>query len=478
MSQDIKYKLPKEIEAFTNLDSSFIEFEHFEVDPEERQHAISRFIEGLDYTPTFDYPRLNKLYDVDEDSLEDDKRTFSEKKSEAWNAVLELEANKESGVKNEDEFQLIAGFHEYRLKRMMLVEAARDMMYADNSASQVTARKEFMSLNRELFGEINEDAFSRIMNSENARILEFIPIDENAKSIKEYLTRYFSDKSFEKKESEILSIETLTDLGRIIRNKYASLLEPLPITDDSIVYNAEECKNFLQASLDRFGLGKKGWIAQINPRRLVPVTSQDSKEISIPSDTSRTANQLTRLDIHEAGVHALRGQNGEETGFNVLKEGTANYSDAEEGLAVLFECAIEGDFNNDSFTRARDRYITAGLAFGTDGIPKDARKTFEILWRIIAIRESSGKIGEDLESYAKNRAVSHIENAFRGTNYAMPGIIYTKLKVYYEGLLKNGKFIEKNKADIGRALEMIMLGKYDHTDTDELNRVKRLLKIK
>jgi hypothetical protein len=177
-------------------------------------------------------------------------------------------------------------------------------------------------------------------------------------------------------------------------------------------------------------------------------------------------------------VHARRSQNGSETGYRILERGTANYGDIEEGLGILLECAVAGNLDNESFDRARDRYIAAGLALGTDGVPKDARATFEILWRLIALKKSDGHIDNDLQLKAKRQVADHIINAFRGTNFAMPGIIYSKLKVYYEGFVKNAAFIESNKNDINHALDIAMLCKYDHTDEDEVRKVTSLIKNK
>jgi hypothetical protein len=179
-------------------------------------------------------------------------------------------------------------------------------------------------------------------------------------------------------------------------------------------------------------------------------------------------------------VHAQRSQNGYYSGLKILKNGTADYADIEEGLGVLLECIVSGSLENPAFHRARDRYITAGLALGMDsGKPRDARYTYEILWRIIASRKSTdGVISEEIIAQSKDEAYDHIENAFRGTNFAMPGMIYSKLKVYREGLIKNVQYFKDSIDDIDGALDKAMIGKFNHTDPHELELVKHITSVK
>jgi hypothetical protein len=110
----------------------------------------------------------------------------------------------------------------------------------------------------------------------------------------------------------------------------------------------------------------------------------------------------------------------------------------------------------------------AGIALGADGTPKDGRASFELMWRMIAIRHAkNGVIDDTTIALAKEQATVHDDNAFRGTNFVMPGIIYTKLKVYYEGMLKNIQYLKAHISDLDTALDHAMMGKHDHTDPVE-----------
>lgn len=124
---------------------------------------------------------------------------------------------------------------------------------------------------------------------------------------------------------------------------------------------------------------------------------------------------------------------------------------------------------------ARDRYILAGIALGADGTPRDARQSYEILWRLFAVRFSKdGDISDEAIAKAQNLASDHVENAFRATPQSMPGIIYTKLKVYYEGFVKNAEYFRTFDGTVDEAIDAAMVGKCNHTDPVEMQNIKTM----
>jgi uncharacterized protein DUF1704 len=464
----------EETQAYLGVNSSFIDYSRFEGDSTKRKNAKSDFIMGLIYTPNFDYPKLDALLD------ENDKgKLLRDKKTATYEAVLELNANRDSGLISPEECDLYVDYHENRLKKIMLVESAHAMRRAESSSRQYTARDEFMYLNKEVYGEMNVDIYNGMMTTEKNRVKEFIPSSERTHQIKDDLHRYFESHNYETYEECLLDKETMDKLKDIIVVRYETVLQAIPDSSDDIVYDAEQCRDIFQATLEAGELAELGWKVEISVSKSNPATNVDAKKIYLPADTHRNASQLRRLVLHEQEVHARRGQNGANSGLKPLQKGTADYADVEEGLGVLLECAIEGNFDNPSYHRARDRYITAGLALGIDGSPKDARSTFELLWRMLALREAKdGVIDHEIEYTAKHQAMLHIENAFRGTNFAMPGIIFTKLKVYFEGLKKNADYIKAHQSNINEALDIAMIGKYNHTELRERTNVTTILKTR
>ncbi len=471
-----RFLTPSEIDSYIQTDSSFDDFTLFEDDPNIRLLAKEAFLTGAVNAPKYDYPKLDILGDsgtADEDKQPTDLR---DKKHQTYEAILELEQNKDSGYLTPEIYELYAGYHEASLQKMMLVQAAEHLRHAGSSSAEETARTEFMQLNKELYGEMDSHAFNAIMTSEQNRVTRFKPTTELAWDIQSSLEDYFNRHEFNVHEEPLLDTETIEQLNEIILERYAHILNVVPGTED-IVYDAVECRDIMNEALERGGLSADGWTVEVSTTKANPTTNDNLKKIFLPVTTRRTAPELRRVIVHEQEVHARRAKNGADLGVKALESGTANYADVEEGLGVLLECVLSKNLNNPSFNRARDRYITAGLALGTDGTPKDSLATFNILWKLLAIRSATdGSISEGNVLAAKKQAFVHIENAFRGTNFAKPGVIYSKLKVYYEGLSKNAQFFMDQKGDLSGALDRAMRGKHDHTDPEEAALVQRIAK--
>lgn len=459
--------------AYTETDSVYIEYLDFARGKTELKQQKEAFIAGKIYTPSYTYPELSTLYDFGykieaapgskETTI---KESISDRKSRTYKAVLELEANRASGELSDEEYDLSAGMHESYLQKMMLAESAHRLQTVGGAAEQELAVYEFVSLNETLFGEIDVPTFEGIMTTERNRLAAYTPSDENGIRVKEQLEQYFEGKELDTEEAEIIDAETLGALREVLLEYFKDMLAAVPDTDETVKYGADECKDIINNALRAQGLYEKDWRSVVDPSISIPSTEVEDKLVKMPETTLRTADELRRLLVHEIGVHALRGQNGEEAGLRALKYGTAKYADVEEGEGVLFECALAGDLDNPSMNRARDRYIVAGLALGVDDAPRDARQTFEIAWRVIAVRlANDGEMTDEVMKQAKDLAFAHVDNAFRGTPQTMPGVIYRKLKMYWEGLQKNGTYYAK-AADVKAALVSSLAAKHDHTDTE------------
>lgn len=449
----------------------FNDFQHFESNVDERAAAQQAFIDGRTYGVDIRYPSLDFLYD----EIKGDGDTVQEKKQRLYQALYDLNESGTLGHVSEPIRELWKGFHLNRLKKIMLVEAARRVLYPGTSADEEVAREEYMFFNGEVFGEMDQPMFEGIMHTEQERVRTFSPKDDRAAAIKRNLEGYFNLHAFEAVEQPLMDPEALARLGGVLNERYGDVLGAVPDTPDDHYYDAEECADIMRQALEAGDLGQRGWTAEINSKKSGVAVNVDKKKIFLPGNTRRNAAELRRLIVHEQEVHARRGQNGEDTGVPILKNGTADYADIEEGLGVLFECAIAGSVDNASYHRARDRYIVAGLALGTDGEPKDGRIVFELTWRLLAVRNSKdGAVSEEDETKAKKQALVHVENAFRSTHYDKPGIIYSKLKIYLEGLKKNADYFA-GQVDLNGAIDGAMMGKYDHTSHQETALVKTIV---
>ena len=65
------------VDAAKNVDSTFIDFKRFEGDSDYRAEQRQRFFGGKLWTPDYDYPKLDELYDFTNDADTDKtKRHF------------------------------------------------------------------------------------------------------------------------------------------------------------------------------------------------------------------------------------------------------------------------------------------------------------------------------------------------------------------------------------------------------------------
>lgn len=464
------------VEKAINYDSGFTDYTRFDSDPASRAEQRRAFLDASTWAPAYIYPKLNTLSDVragDSDNQED--AYLLDQKGNIHEAIMVLEAARLDGDMDGDELDVYADFHELRLKRIMLVEEARNMLYADSSSAVEVARQEFMSLNREVYGEFDNKIYLGMLHSEQQRVNDFQPRNKTAEKVKKELSQFFEGKQLDEGESIIVSPELMEKMGNYVQSRYGHILEVVPGTDDDVLYDAIQCRDIMTSAMDRGGFVEQGWKVAVSKKISIPFTSTEDKTIYLPADLARTSAELKRLIIHEQEVHARRGQNGIESGLIFLEKGTADYADVEEGFGVLLEAILSGESESPAFHRARDRYITAGLALGADGTPRDARQTFEILWRLLAARYGSdGMVDNVILQKAQTDAYRHIENAFRGTNFAMRGVIFTKLKVYYEGLKKNADYFEGRIDDLDAAFADATMGKLNHTDENEVAKIRKI----
>jgi hypothetical protein len=458
----------EDLETYKKVKNSFIDYVRFEdTDSERRSEAKRRFMDDIDYVPVYAYPRLDALKD---------EADLVTKKTNVYNAVLEIEvARSAAELVGDDvraaELMLYRSFHDLRLRKIELVQGAQMLHNAQTSVSQEVARSAYANLNAEVYGEMNQDLYTSVLSDFVHKADTFLPQDAIARRVVEGLKRPLAHiHRSELKGEVLLSDETMDTIHNTTLKRYANVLSAVPDSEDDVYYDAEQCVEIINKALQLGNLAGVGWKCVIQKSRTNPSTNGETRAINLPSTTRRNAAELRRLIVHEQEVHARRAENGRSSGSAILQSGTADYADVEEGLGVILECAVAGNLANPSFDRAKERYMVAGLIEGRDGSkPRDAREVYELMWRLIAVSDSKdGTMSAEAVLGAKNKAMSHIDNAFRSTDFWQKGVYYTKLKVYYEGLVKNVQYLKENASDIEGALERAMVGKVNHTDENEM----------
>src|SRR5258708_1054061 len=102
------------------------------------------------------------------------------------------------------------------------------------------------------------------------------------------------------------------------------------------------------------------WRIEFNEKTSLSV-SPGIRRINIAGRREPVTREEARgLLAHELLVHAVRANNGHRAGDKKLASGLPDYIDAEEGLAILAEVAINGRLPD----KAVDRYIDIALALG------------------------------------------------------------------------------------------------------------------
>lgn len=437
-----------------------VDYAKFEGTHEHRLREKELFLSDKSYVPQFDYPHLLELSGI-EDAI----------------AVIQQSLkviNENIPVIGWDKAELYIASLIYNLKRAQLITAAARMNANEpDSAAHKHAAIEFKELNCELYGDMNESAFFSILKTELERAERYVPKTDIANEIKEDILWALSFAKHHTSEEKLLPQELVEAYRPKVLSMYKSILKTVP--KDS-VFNAHECAEIMNSTLADSGLADYGWRAIVDSRKTSPSTQGPRKRIYLPADTHRTTEQLRGLILHEQEVHARRYQNGAHfTQLPLLANGTAEYLPVEEGLGTIM-ALLAAPKELSPIDRARTRYIHVGLALGTGSEPRDARQVFEITWRILALQQNpDGNITDEAVAEAKEKTYTYIENIFRGTDCSLKGVVYTKAKVYYEGLLKTVKHLTAIQDD-NAAFVRMFLGKYNHTDATETEHIMRIIK--
>lgn len=201
-----------------------------------------------------------------------------------------------------------------------------------------------------------------------------------------------------------------------------------------------------------------------------------NRQIKIASRReTATAQGARELIAHELLVHALRGKNGYKTGDRKLATGLAGYLDAEEGLGILTEEAVNGELSE----KVYDRYLDIALALGSvDGVQRTRKEVFDIsLARQLIHAQVKGTFNEaDLPSL-KRRVWGHVDRIYRGgrgDNLGSKQAIFTKDIAYYVGYKHMAKYISGQLASGKSASEIFQYLSQAKFDPNNPQHIKRL----
>lgn len=203
-----------------------------------------------------------------------------------------------------------------------------------------------------------------------------------------------------------------------------------------------------------------------------------NRQIKIPSRREPATAQDTRgLLAHELLVHALRGKNGYKTGDKKLATGLPGFLDAEEGLGILAEEAVNGELP----AKAYDRYVDIALALGSvDGKQRTRKELFNISFARQLVRgQIKGTVGETDISSLERRVWGHVDRIYRGgpgDNLGTRQAIFTKDIAYYVGYKQMTRYISEQLASgksASEVFEYLSQAKFDPYNQQHVERLSK-----
>ena len=272
--------------------------------------------------------------------------------------------------------------------------------------------------------------------------------------------------------------ESTKKYGEYLKEKYNYIFD---LVDNSEFesYGPDELNDIFSRSLELLSQNDDEawteWSAEIKEGTSTSV-SASSKKINIASSRSRASKKEVRgLLAHELLTHAIRAKNGFKAEDEKLATGLPQYLDAEEGLGILSEFAVTGDFPE----RARERYIDIALALGTiNGKPLSRIELFNISFSRAQLMNELSDEPIELDKLIKT-TWTHIDRIYRGgrgDSSTSSQAVFTKDIAYYDGYKKMRDYLDqsiRNGKDIEQIFEYLTLGKFDPTNPVHIQYVKQ-----
>lgn len=257
-----------------------------------------------------------------------------------------------------------------------------------------------------------------------------------------------------------------TDLG-VSKFDLANLGSQLKIDDlgdidFKKIYQAEEICEIWNTQLKKI---YPNWKCKISSLSFNIRTYYRKSEIIIPKSIRLKGRRVISLYMHEVMVHVHRREMGKASKLQLLSIGLADYSLAEEGLALMHEQVV---LNRKMFFGA-DRYIALGLALGDiDGIKRDFSQTFDSLQQYLYARYCLRFDAEKALNLSSKSAWRLCVKIFKGGNPSIPGCCLRKEKLYREGNKAMWNLF-LNKSDI---FGLWQYGKFNLLDEEQVLLVK------
>lgn len=343
--------------------------------------------------------------------------------------------------------QFVAGY----LARTKHMELARSYNHAEGREKEELG-VEYMRQNIEIYGEPEESTYRAILKKQLDQV-RYKDLSGQADEIRVELLKLLSEIDIDSEISEYRpKSETLAWAKRVSEELYGDFMKSIP--PDKQSFGPSDIQEVFQDILkNRMGGATDDWSVLVEKAQSINVRASEKKIVIPDSRAPINVEQLRSLIVHEIGVHTLRAIDGAETNLPVMEVGLSGYYDAEEGLGVLMEQALQGEYQ----PRGEGHYLTAGLAY-FDG--QDFRGTYEVKWRLALLEKLKDGASDVSQDEIEKVQVAQYKNTmriFRGTD----DLPWFKDLAYYNGLASQWKYLDEICGDAEQFVYFVTVGKID-----------------
>lgn len=218
--------------------------------------------------------------------------------------------------------------------------------------------------------------------------------------------------------------------------------------DPSLLMTAEEAVPLFEEQLTKYGLHT--WQVVVR-ERLVADCTVGGHTIYLRQAATFTPENIASLIAHEIETHVLTAENGNHQPYLLLRRGTANYLDTQEGLAIYNQNRVINIFDEKRYNPQRN---LLGLAYSLRHSLAETR-TY--------LRQELG--------YSEEKALTQSVMMKRGLiDTSEPGG-FTKGIVYFRGVRAIQEFVRT-----GGDLKRLYIGKVSLEDLDRIEKIPDLEK--
>lgn len=357
---------------------------------------------------------------------------FEQRRAAIAQCGRELAANPGMNPKFQESY---GQFVQTYLGRTEFTQCAWRYNHAVNEVEKAEAAREYMRVNIELYGSPDEATYRSLL-SEKIAAIRAKSLTGKAKDIADELYDMV-DVQTVPTERYAPSEETVEWMHTVADSLYGGMLSHVPDKPNLDVMELQGL--FTTIISEEFGEAAQDWQVVVEKADAVKVKAAE-KQVIIPENAEKrySSGMVRKLIVHELGVHMLRAVSGGELDLDPLKVGLPNYLDAEEGLGVVMEQALQGAYAEAGV----DHYITAGLAYHD---AKNFREIFEVKWRLALLGDlaDSSEVTNELIEKKRKLAYGKTNRIMRGTD-ELP---WFKDLSYYNGAKSIWQHLEAIRGD-------------------------------